>query len=156
MSKVSSRAATTAEADVLMRASKVVSAAVARSVAVAGDRVSMPGLRVLVLLEARPSMNLTAVAEHLGVNTSTASRSCDRLVVEGLVDRRDDPDDRRNIALTLTKEGRHIVRAVMAERKRVLVSVLEAMPPQARADLVRGLAEFSDAAADLGVDGPEQ
>jgi DNA-binding MarR family transcriptional regulator len=118
--------------------------------------VSTPGLRVLVLLDARPSMNLTAVAEHLGVNASTASRSCDRLVVEGLVDRRDDPDDRRNIVLTLTKEGRRFVRAVMAERKRVLVRVLEAMPPETRDDFVRGLSAFSAAAAELGVVDPER
>ena len=141
--------ATEAEAAILTDASKVISAAVAHSLARAGDSVSASGLRVLVMLDAAGSMNLSSVAERLGVNASTASRTCERLVIEGLIDRRDDATDRRHVALTLTTRGRRFVRNVMAERRAVLVRVLEAMPEDSRHDLIRGLEGFVAAAARL-------
>ena len=49
--------------------------------------VSVPQMRVLVLLWTGEPLNLSAVAEGLGVNASNASRTCDRLVAAGLVER---------------------------------------------------------------------
>jgi DNA-binding MarR family transcriptional regulator len=138
------------DADVVMQASKVISAALAHSLALAGDTVSAPGLRVLVMLDAAGSLNLSAVAEGLGVNASTASRTCDRLVVDGLVDRREQAADRRQVALSLTESGSAFVDRVMSERRDVLMRVLDAMPADERARLVEALTAFVAAAATLG------
>jgi DNA-binding MarR family transcriptional regulator len=142
------------EAEVLMSASKVISAAVAHSLAAGGDTVSAPGLRVLVMLESAGSLNLSAVAEGLGVNASTASRTCDRLVVDGLVDREERADDRRQVALSLTARGTRFLDRVMAERKAVLLGVVESMSREDREALVTGLAGFVRAAAMRADDGP--
>ena len=140
------------DAEVLMAASKVISAAVAHSLAAAGDTVSAPGLRVLVMLESAGSLNLSAVADRLGVNASTASRTCDRLVVGGLVDRQESAEDRRQVALSLTASGARFLERVMAERKAALMRVVESMPSGARAALAAGLGEFVAAIpAPLGV-----
>src|SRR4051794_38097535 len=147
MSKTAWRAA---DADVLMQASKVISAAVAHSLALAGDTVSAPGLRVLVMLDASGPLNLSAVASGLGVNPSTASRTCDRLVVDGLVDRRDQVDDRRQVALSLTDKGAALLDDVMRERQAALTRVVESMPSGERLKLLDGLAGFVAAAAALG------
>jgi DNA-binding MarR family transcriptional regulator len=138
------------ESDVLLQASKVFSAAVAHSLAMVDDEVSAPGLRVLVMLEAAGAMNLSAVAEGLGVNASTASRTCDRLVVDGLVDRREQPGDRRQISLSLTSRGAAFVNSVMQERLVVLARVVDSMPRDARQCLVDGLSGFVAAASRLG------
>jgi DNA-binding MarR family transcriptional regulator len=130
-----------------MQASKVISAAVAHSLALADDTVSAPGLRVLVMLDGSGPLNLSAVAEGLGVNASTASRTCDRLVVADLVDRRERADDRRQITLSLTERGAAFVDGVMRERQAVLMRVLESMPADARRSAVDGLAAFVAAAA---------
>src|SRR4051812_15918700 len=113
------------EAEVLMSASKVISAAVAHSLAAAGDTVSAPGLRVLVMLESAGSLNLSAVADGLGVNASTASRTCDRLVVDGLVDRQEHAEDRRQVALSLTASGARFLGRVMADREAALMRVVD-------------------------------
>jgi DNA-binding MarR family transcriptional regulator len=78
--------------------------------------VTLGQLRVLALLEDAGPMNLSAVAQGLAVDPSSASRTCDRLVRRGLVDRREDPGDRRNVVLTVTVAGRRILAARLGRR----------------------------------------
>ena len=132
--------------EILMQASKVISAAVAHSLALADETVSAPGLRVMVMLDAAGTLNLSAVADGLGVNASTASRACDRLVVDGLVDRREQAEDRRQVALSLTERGAEFLNRVMQERQAALMRVVDAMGVDERAALLEGLAGFVAAA----------
>jgi len=76
-----------------------------------------PQLRVLVLASMQGALNLGAVAEALGVHASNATRTVDRLVVAGLLDRRDSPADRRQLELRLTSKGRDLVESVMSHRR---------------------------------------
>jgi DNA-binding MarR family transcriptional regulator len=84
--------------DALMRASRVIAGVVAESIAQAGDEVTAPQLRTLVLVATRSGVNASAVASALGIHPSNATRMLDRLVQAGLLDRRDSPSDRRRIA----------------------------------------------------------
>jgi DNA-binding MarR family transcriptional regulator len=63
------------QADAVMRAARVLVGVVARSVAEVEDEVSLPQLRVLVLVASRGRMNLGQVAEALGVHPSNSSRT---------------------------------------------------------------------------------
>src|SRR5690348_7735059 len=92
-----------------MLAARALVAISAQSLAAVDDIVTAPQLRVLVMVASRGPLNLAAVARGLGVHPSNATRACDRLVSAGLLDRRDDPDDRRNLLLQLTEEGRRLV-----------------------------------------------
>jgi DNA-binding MarR family transcriptional regulator len=136
-----------------MRASRVVTAAIAHSLAVADAKVTLPQLRALVMVHDSGPLNMSAVAEGLGVNPSNASRTCDRLVRGGLLDRRDDPGDRRNVALTLTPAGRRLVSSMLAQRETIFRQVVEEMGPRERAQLTAGLNAFSDAARKLAPHG---
>jgi DNA-binding MarR family transcriptional regulator len=138
--------------EALMRASKVVAAAIAHSLAVADAKVTMPQLRVLVMVHDSGPLNMSSVAEGLGVNPSNASRTCDRLVRSGLLDRRDDPQDRRNVALTLTPAGRRLVASMLGHREAVFRQVVERMGPKARSQLTGALTAFSDAARELATE----
>ena len=93
----------------------------------------------MVMLDAAGTLNLSAVADGLGVNASTASRACDRLVVDGLVDRREQAEDRRQVALSLTERGAEFL-------YRVMQRVVDAMGVDERAALLEGLAGFVAAA----------
>ena len=46
----------------------------------------------------------------MGLHLTRASRLCDRLVAAGLLDRADDPANRRQLTLTLTPDGERVVR----------------------------------------------
>ena len=52
---------------------------------------------------------LHRIAEHLGVSNAAASQMVDRLVGMGLLERSEDPDDRRAKALALTEKGKALV-----------------------------------------------
>jgi DNA-binding MarR family transcriptional regulator len=141
------------EVDALMRASKVVSAAIAHSLAVADAKVTLPQLRILVMVQDSGPLNMSSVAEGLGVNPSNASRTCDRLVRGGLLDRRDDPSDRRNVALTLTPAGRRLVASMLKQRETIFAQVVARMTARERSQLTSGLTAFSDAARGLATEG---
>ena len=68
------------DVDAVMLAARVLVAVVARSVAEVEAVVTLPQLRILMLVTTRGQINLGTVAEALGVHPSNASRACDRLV----------------------------------------------------------------------------
>ena len=126
-----------------MRSARAFAAITAESIARAGDVVTPPQLRVLVLASQHGPLNNTAVAADLNVHLSNASRICDRLVHAGLLNRRDSPTDRRNVELTLTDRGRQLVDAVLVHRRETLADILHRMPVKSRAELVSALTDFN-------------
>jgi DNA-binding MarR family transcriptional regulator len=134
----------------LMLASRAVVAATVRALADVDSKVSVPQMRVLVLLWTGEPLNLSAVADGLGVNASNASRTCDRLVTAGLVDRGAGTPDRRQVALTLTRRGRTFVERLMARREHELGTIVARMSEAHRRRLMTALEPFNRAAgADL-------
>ena len=69
------------------------------------DSLSIPQLRSLAFINRNPGASLSLVAEHLGVTCATASTTIERLVQRNLVERTDNPQERRRVVLNLTKEG---------------------------------------------------
>lgn len=66
---------------------------------------TMSQAKVLYLVQASAPLGLSELAGGLGVTVSTASGLVERLVEAGLLDRRDDPADRRHVILSLTETG---------------------------------------------------
>ncbi|HZE34392.1 MAG TPA: MarR family winged helix-turn-helix transcriptional regulator [Actinoallomurus sp.] len=135
------------QVDAVMRATQLLVAITAP--AMADVDVTLPQFRVLVMASGDPSLNLRSVAAGLGVHPSNATRACDRLVAAGLLDRREDPADRRQIVLTLTEAGRRLLDSVMGRRRVAIGDVLAEIPGDTRAGLAEGLKAFSAAAARL-------
>lgn len=130
----------------LMVASRVVIATAVRSVASVRRDLTLSQLRVLVVLDERGPTHLSDVAGALGVNPSTASRACDRLVGTGLVSRRPDPEDGRRISLSLSTTGRRLVRRILAARERLLADIVARMDDADRERLMAALRHFNQAA----------
>jgi DNA-binding MarR family transcriptional regulator len=133
--------------DALMRASRVIAGG-AESIAQAGDEVTAPQLRTLVLVATRSGVNASAVASALGIHPSNATRMLDRLVQAGLLDRRDSPSDRRRIALRLTEAGSRLVSSVMDYRRRAYLRILREMSSDDRRRLTTALEPFAVAAGE--------
>ena len=139
--------------EALMAATKVITAAVAHSLAAVDAQVTMPQLRVLVMIGAHGPLNVSSVADGLGVNASNASRTCDQLVGLGLLDRREDPRDRRHLVLSMTAAGEELLETVMRHRRSVLQQVVGGMPATDREKLSAALTCFVDVAARLSKTG---
>ena len=136
------------QADAVMRAARVLVGVVARSVAEVEDEVSLPQLRVLVLVASRGRLNLGQVAAALEVHPSNATRTVDRLVVAGLLERTSDPADRRYLVLELTERGHQIVERVMGYRRESILAVMASMPSSRRRALASALESFAEAAGE--------
>ncbi|MCV7071686.1 MarR family transcriptional regulator [Mycobacterium rufum] len=131
-----------------MRASRALVGITAASIMTVDDVVTVPQLRVMMMIATRGAMNLAAVADALQVNPSNASRLVDRLLKGGLVDRREAPTDRRNIALTLTADGQALIDGVIRHRRTAIRRVLRQMTPERRDLLATVLEDFATAAGE--------
>jgi DNA-binding MarR family transcriptional regulator len=136
------------EIDAVMRAAQVFVAVTAQSVASVEDQVALPQLRILVMLASRGPQNLTSVAQGLGVHASNATRRCDKLVNVGLIDRSDDPADRRNLILELSPAGRQLIQKMTERRRAAIENVLAKMPAGLRGELITALSAFAEAAGE--------
>ena len=53
---------------------------------------------------------VTDLGEHLGVSSAATSQMLEHLVEEGLIQRSEDPDDRRMKKITLTEQGYQVMK----------------------------------------------
>lgn len=70
-----------------------------------GVGVTMSQAKVLYLVQADPGLRMSELSARLGVSLSTVSGVVDRLVDQGLLNRQDDPADRRQVVLRITDAG---------------------------------------------------
>ena len=129
-----------------LTASRALLGVVARSVAPALDQVSLPQLRVLVLLASHGTTRSGTLAELVGVHASTFSRTTDRLAAGGWVRRVPNPQSRRETLVELTDTGRRLVASVVQRRRTELASILRKVPVEDR-PAVRAAFEVFAAAA---------
>ncbi|MBW8482023.1 MarR family transcriptional regulator [Actinomadura parmotrematis] len=101
-------------------------------------------LRALLALEHGP-MNVSELAAELGALVSSASRLCDRLEASGLLLRDAGRDDRREVTVQLTAEGRGLLERLQVRRRAELARVLADMSSPARQALLWGLLQFQEA-----------
>ena len=134
--------------DAVLRASRVLVSVAARSLAGVSDTVTLPQYRALVVLAGNGPQNAGALADVLGIHSSTLTRLCDRLVTKGLITRRESPTNRREILLDLTSRGRKLVRSVTVRRRAEIADIVARVPKTQRRAMVRALQAFGDAAGE--------
>lgn len=138
----------------VLTASRLLVAISARSLAAVEERVTLPQLRMLVVLATHQEMKLVALADRLAVNPSTAMRMVERLTAADLIDRRVNPASRREILLRLTDAGRQLVDEVTARRRAEIAAIVAAMAPAQRRGMVAALRAFSEAGGEPPVEAP--
>lgn len=138
--------------DAVLSASRVLVAVAARSLADLDEEVTLSQYRMLVVLASRGPQGVAALAEALAVTPPTASRLCERLVRKGLVRRRTDRSDRRQVRVALSEAGRSLVDVVTQRRRTEIASLLRSVPVDARRSMVAGLQYLAEAAGEV----PEQ
>jgi DNA-binding MarR family transcriptional regulator len=74
-----------------------------------------------------PSVSIRELAEALQLRQSSVSLLVDRCVKRGLLERRDDPQDRRRSNLRLTLEGQRLLDEITHANRRQLGSLQEAL-----------------------------
>lgn len=131
--------------DALLRASRGLVGVAARSIAAAGEDVTLPQYRVLVLLATRGPQRLSDLAEALQVDPSAITRMVDRLTRKQLVRRHRSAQDRRMVRISLTASGRTMVDLVTEARRAELSAILRRIPLDAQPPLIQALARLAEA-----------
>jgi DNA-binding MarR family transcriptional regulator len=138
--------------DAVVTASRVLVAMAARSLADVGEEVTLTQYRSLVVLASRGPQGVAALAEAVAVTPPTASRLVDRLVRKGLVRRRTDRHDRRQVRIGLTEAGRRLVDLVTERRRVEIAHLLTSIDPEVQRSMAAGLQQLAQAAGEV----PEQ
>jgi DNA-binding MarR family transcriptional regulator len=138
--------------DAVLGASRALVAVAARSLDDLAEDVTLAQYRVLVELATRGPQRVAELADVLGVERSTATRMCDRLVRKRLIHRRRDSRDRRAVQVALTADGCTLVDRVTHRRREEISRILGRLAPRDRAAVLRALRAFADAAGTV----PEQ
>jgi DNA-binding MarR family transcriptional regulator len=108
----------------LLGSAQVFSAAVSglleAQVGEAGLDLALSQVRMLALIDRLPSCGIGDLADYMGVSSAATSRSVERLVRRGMVDRSTAGEDRRAVDLVVTKEGRAALGQYQASVRRAL------------------------------------
>lgn len=108
-----------------------------------GDRELTPvQVDTLEMLATCDEWRVREIADSLGVDRSTASRTLNPLVELGLATRQTDPDDRRNVVVAVTPLGRKTAKTIRDRRKHLMRAVLSKLSPERRVLLTELLEEY--------------
>lgn len=148
----SSLATQASATEATLTASRALLGAVARSVTGALESVTLPQFRVLIVLATSGPLRTGILAERIGAQQSTFSRSLDRMVAGGWVARAASPDSRREILITLTSTGRALVDEVTERRRREIATILGRLSAADQAAVESALSLFSAAAGEVSAE----
>jgi DNA-binding MarR family transcriptional regulator len=108
--------------------------------------------QVLAVLDgAGGSLSPTVIADRLIITTASMSSLLDTLERRGLVQRKPDAGDRRRVVVTITAEGRRVIRRLLPDMIALQDEVAAQLSPAERTELVRllgilraGIADAAD------------
>lgn len=107
------------------------------------DGTSLPRFDLMAQLERHPQgLKMRELSRRLMVTGGNVTGLTDKLVAEGLVERRDDPLDGRAWTVQLTPEGRRQFKAMARAHEAWVVELLGALPPHKQAQLYELLGEL--------------
>ena len=113
------------------------------------NSISMPQLGILMQLHYRRDCGISDIGERFDITSAAASQLADKLVQSGLIQREEDPNDRRAKLLNLTDKGRQLIQHGIEERYRWVDQLAEKLTPEERAKVAEALEILSQAAKEL-------
>lgn len=96
-------------------------------------------------LDREGPMGVKALAEGMGIDSSTVTRQVAPLVESGLVKRTSHPEDGRAVVLALSPRGQSRLAEVRASRRALMAEITDDWTPIERADFTTLLGRFNAA-----------
>jgi DNA-binding MarR family transcriptional regulator len=100
---------------------------------------SFSQVKALHYLHGSADLSVKALGEELGLSMAAMSRAADELVQRALVNRSEDPSDRRIKRLRLTDKGRELVQKIRELRMAGLEQFVATLSAKERAQLAKAL-----------------
>ena len=106
---------------------------------------TMPQLKIVLLLLFNDSLRMSELASGLGVSLATATGVVDRLVERGIIQRESHPSDRRVVLCQLSAEGRELVSGLWQSARERTWDLLRAVHPEELPLITQALEALSQA-----------
>lgn len=110
---------------------------------------SMPQFSILMQLHHKGVCGLSDISERFDVTNAAASQLVDKLVQSRLIQREEDPHDRRAKLLNLTDKGRELIQQGIEERYRWVDQLAGKLTAEERAKVTEALNIMTQAAREL-------
>jgi DNA-binding MarR family transcriptional regulator len=110
---------------------------------------SMPQVSALYRLYYQGQCGVTDIASHLDVSSAAASQMIERLVQQGLLERSEDPSDRRAKQIALSPAGRALMEESIEARVRWMAELTTVLSPDEQTTIVAALDALTSAAVRL-------
>ena len=113
------------------------------------NELSATQLNTLMRLYYHNACPVSEIGDHLGITNAATSQMVQRLVEQGLLERTEDPTDRRVKQVALTPQGRALIDQGIEARRRWLEELTAALPAEQQANIITALTDLTDAARRL-------
>jgi len=110
---------------------------------------SMPQFSLMMQMHYKGACGMSEVSERFEITPAAASQLVDKLVQGGLIQRVEDPNDRRARMLNLTGKGRDLIRQGIEERYRWVDELAAKLTSEERAQISEALDIMTRAAQEL-------
>jgi len=110
---------------------------------------SMPQFGILMQLHYRSNCAVGDISERFDITNAAASQLVDKLVQSRLIQREEDPADRRAKLLNLTEKGRALIQQGIEERYRWVDQLAAKLTPEERTKVAEALQIMTQAAKEL-------
>jgi DNA-binding MarR family transcriptional regulator len=107
---------------------------------------SFSQINILMRLVHKGSTGVSEIGEQMGVTNAAASQAVDRLVGLGLIERTEDPEDRRAKRLALTQKGRTLIEKGIEARSKWIEGLTDTLTPEQQNKIISALTLLSEAA----------
>ena len=104
----------------------------------AGEKLDLPGFDVLLTLRRQgkgETLSPSALSKDMMLSTSAMTNRLDRLEKRGLIERRNDPNDRRSLKISLTDAGFALADEMLTSHVETEEARLAALSSEERAQL---------------------
>ena len=107
---------------------------------------SFSQINILMRLFHRGNCSVSEVGEHLSISNAAASQTVDRLVGLGLIERKEDPEDRRTKRLALTQQGHNVIEKSIEARSKWIEGVTNSLNPEQQKMIISALTLLTESA----------
>ena len=110
---------------------------------------SMPQLGILMQIHFRGNCGISEISNRFDITNAAASQLVDKLVQGGLIQREEDPHDRRAKLLNLTEKAKRLIQQSTESRYRWVEDLARKLSPQEREQVNEALNIMTRAAQEL-------
>jgi DNA-binding MarR family transcriptional regulator len=107
---------------------------------------SFSQISILMRLVHDKGTGVSEMGEQLGVTNAAASQAVERLVQLDLIERTEDPEDRRAKRLALTQKGRTLIEQGIEARSKWIEGVMDVLTPEQQNMIISALTLLNEAA----------